>query len=402
MSTSRRQTHSRRTSVSSGDSPIEPPKEKFRSACDACAASKVRCTKEQPICQRCARLDIECVYGLSQRRGKPPMNRDRELSVSGPILPETDVVTAAADRLTLPSGLGWPRGLETEGSYSSSSTGVATTEAWGTFQAGGTTLSPPYIASPGLQPAGSYGTGDQLFNLSNPSFPQYTTPSSYSLPGTVPAAIPFANTNLATCVREALETLALLYSPQQSSIPISVIAPMVASTQTPQTTDFTYPSLEVIRVCINSLDRLAACTCTDCLSDRSRLYMLMTIASKINHRLQGEYGSLATQVPAMQNYGPPPSVYAPQWGGAGVMPTFSHQAGAFAALSTQPGGFVPVAQNLLFIIRGLEAACGRLSTLAQSINNQTALTLLQSFLELLGQSINHMKLVLERLVAGSQ
>lgn len=330
------------------------------------------------------------------------MNRDREQSVSGPILPETDVVTAAADRLRLPSGLGWPHGIETETSYSSSSTGVVTSEAWGTFQAGGTTLSPPYIPSPGLQPTGSYGTEDQLYHLSNPSFTQYTTPSSYSLPGTVPGAIPFANTNLPTCVREALETLALLYSPQQSNIPISVIAPMVASTQTPQTTDFTYPSLEVIRVCINSLDRLAACTCSDCLSDGSRLFMLMTVASKINNRVQGEYGGLATQVPAMQNYGPPPSVYAPQWGGPGVMPTFTHQAGAFAALSNQPGGFVPVAQNLLFILRGLEAACGRLSAFAQGINDQIALRLLQSFLELLGQSISHMKLVLERLVAGSQ
>ncbi|KAK0640247.1 Aflatoxin biosynthesis regulatory protein [Lasiodiplodia hormozganensis] len=45
--------------------------EKLRSTCDNCALSKVRCNKKKPVCQRCEAQDLECVYGRSQRRGKP-------------------------------------------------------------------------------------------------------------------------------------------------------------------------------------------------------------------------------------------------------------------------------------------------------------------------------------------
>lgn len=47
------------------------PAEKLRSTCDNCALSKVRCNKKKPVCQRCEAQDLECVYGRSQRRGKP-------------------------------------------------------------------------------------------------------------------------------------------------------------------------------------------------------------------------------------------------------------------------------------------------------------------------------------------
>jgi hypothetical protein len=45
--------------------------EKLRSTCNNCALSKVRCNKKKPVCQRCETHKLPCVYGPSQRRGKP-------------------------------------------------------------------------------------------------------------------------------------------------------------------------------------------------------------------------------------------------------------------------------------------------------------------------------------------
>ncbi|KAL2828553.1 hypothetical protein BJY01DRAFT_131497 [Aspergillus pseudoustus] len=56
---------------------VVKPREKFRTSCDACAASKVRCSKEQPRCVRCVQHDHKCVYGRSRRKGKPPGTANR-------------------------------------------------------------------------------------------------------------------------------------------------------------------------------------------------------------------------------------------------------------------------------------------------------------------------------------
>ncbi|KAL3477499.1 hypothetical protein BJX99DRAFT_226000 [Aspergillus californicus] len=71
------------------------PQGKLRTSCDACAASKVRCSKEQPRCARCTQHDHKCVYGRSRRKGKPPggANRaplqhpERNLNISGSVPP---------------------------------------------------------------------------------------------------------------------------------------------------------------------------------------------------------------------------------------------------------------------------------------------------------------------------
>ncbi|KAJ5729665.1 transcriptional regulator family: Fungal Specific TF [Penicillium malachiteum] len=47
----------------------------FRSSCDSCSSSKVRCTKEQPHCSRCVHNGLKCIYGRSLRRGKPPSSK---------------------------------------------------------------------------------------------------------------------------------------------------------------------------------------------------------------------------------------------------------------------------------------------------------------------------------------
>ena len=54
-----------------------PRKPKFRSSCDSCSISKVKCDQGLPTCARCVNLGIKCNYSPSRRMGKPPAtNRD--------------------------------------------------------------------------------------------------------------------------------------------------------------------------------------------------------------------------------------------------------------------------------------------------------------------------------------
>lgn len=48
-----------------------PRKQKFRSSCDSCSASKVKCDQGLPTCARCVNLGIKCNYSPSRRMGKP-------------------------------------------------------------------------------------------------------------------------------------------------------------------------------------------------------------------------------------------------------------------------------------------------------------------------------------------
>lgn len=43
---------------------------KYRASCDLCNEAKVRCSQARPICARCLKNNICCVYGVSQRSGK--------------------------------------------------------------------------------------------------------------------------------------------------------------------------------------------------------------------------------------------------------------------------------------------------------------------------------------------
>src|SRR5262245_29540447 len=52
-------------------------KPKLRASCDACAASKVKCSKEHPICARCNTNGSQCVYGVSRTHGKPGRTRKK-------------------------------------------------------------------------------------------------------------------------------------------------------------------------------------------------------------------------------------------------------------------------------------------------------------------------------------
>ncbi|KAI2627779.1 hypothetical protein GGR54DRAFT_431727 [Hypoxylon sp. NC1633] len=58
-------------------------KGKLKDSCDACSASKVRCTKEKPSCARCTRLGNQCSYSVTRRMGRPyPGGRTQNQSQS--------------------------------------------------------------------------------------------------------------------------------------------------------------------------------------------------------------------------------------------------------------------------------------------------------------------------------
>ncbi|OAK97857.1 hypothetical protein IQ06DRAFT_318753 [Phaeosphaeriaceae sp. SRC1lsM3a] len=71
------------TSSPTVKSPTSAPKSdkerrpKLRASCDACAASKVKCNKEHPICGRCLANGSQCIYGVSRKHGKPGRTRKR-------------------------------------------------------------------------------------------------------------------------------------------------------------------------------------------------------------------------------------------------------------------------------------------------------------------------------------
>jgi hypothetical protein len=62
--------NTQRQSPPASTKPIKP--RKFRSSCDACSASKVKCDQGQPQCLRCINLGLRCNYSPSRRMGKPP------------------------------------------------------------------------------------------------------------------------------------------------------------------------------------------------------------------------------------------------------------------------------------------------------------------------------------------
>ena len=44
---------------------------KLRDSCNACAAAKVRCTKQKPTCTRCHKSGLNCEYNATRRAGRP-------------------------------------------------------------------------------------------------------------------------------------------------------------------------------------------------------------------------------------------------------------------------------------------------------------------------------------------
>jgi hypothetical protein len=84
----------------SAPKPSTPGKDrnlKLRASCDACAASKVKCSKEHPICARCSATGLRCIYGVSRKHGKPGRTRKRNADGS-PFVKATKQRTSPSGR----------------------------------------------------------------------------------------------------------------------------------------------------------------------------------------------------------------------------------------------------------------------------------------------------------------
>src|SRR5690242_20971842 len=62
---------------------------KVHQSCDVCQTSKIRCGKERPTCRRCAKHNLECVYSMSRRNGRPRSRRMVSTTSSAPISRQT-------------------------------------------------------------------------------------------------------------------------------------------------------------------------------------------------------------------------------------------------------------------------------------------------------------------------
>ncbi|KAF1364677.1 hypothetical protein EJ07DRAFT_161670 [Lizonia empirigonia] len=52
-----------------------PPANKLHAACDECRTRKLRCSGARPVCARCAREGVVCVYSVQKTMGRPRKRR---------------------------------------------------------------------------------------------------------------------------------------------------------------------------------------------------------------------------------------------------------------------------------------------------------------------------------------
>ncbi|KAL4741244.1 hypothetical protein BDV11DRAFT_203679 [Aspergillus similis] len=60
-----------------------PKSVKIRQTCNACQQAKIRCDHERPSCKRCQKHNIDCIYSISRRLGRPAKKRDPHLDSTG-------------------------------------------------------------------------------------------------------------------------------------------------------------------------------------------------------------------------------------------------------------------------------------------------------------------------------
>ncbi|KAL4749522.1 hypothetical protein BDW72DRAFT_204693 [Aspergillus terricola var. indicus] len=60
-----------------------PKSVKIRQTCNACQQAKIRCGHERPSCKRCQKHNIDCIYSISRRLGRPAKKRDPHLDSTG-------------------------------------------------------------------------------------------------------------------------------------------------------------------------------------------------------------------------------------------------------------------------------------------------------------------------------
>lgn len=78
---------------------------KLRDSCHTCASSKVKCSKDKPICARCAERGISCEYLVTQRTGRKARRRSSTATSSSsrraPLLPNMSPKSPRLDSLSV-------------------------------------------------------------------------------------------------------------------------------------------------------------------------------------------------------------------------------------------------------------------------------------------------------------
>ncbi|ORY18416.1 hypothetical protein BCR34DRAFT_583034 [Clohesyomyces aquaticus] len=81
---------------------------KLRESCEACATSKLRCSKEKPTCARCAKRNLSCKYVVTKRSNRKQEHRQNRTSakLSGNSSTETEALGhSTPPNCTPPSGI---------------------------------------------------------------------------------------------------------------------------------------------------------------------------------------------------------------------------------------------------------------------------------------------------------
>jgi hypothetical protein len=278
-------------------------KEKFRSSCDRCSSSKVRCNKEHPRCQRCQQQRLSCVYGRSRRKGKPP---------SKITLPQAPPSTLGSSSPEPPVEEDWhsqPWRFDVYGGFADFHQGAPGENQrrpemphgeFGEEQC-------PFPVLPALDtadwPTLNSALGNQLFTQSGNAPPMLSRPPPTLLSGSTTAvpdteiadiAIDFT-TDDSNCsyIATALSTLASLYQLSRNDQDTNAGGrrPPSIPTSASHSTSSTNIVILTTRNATQTLSRLIACTYSSCRSDSTLPFVLANIAVKI----LGEYRAFCGQ-----------------------------------------------------------------------------------------------------------
>ncbi|KAJ5233140.1 hypothetical protein N7468_006096 [Penicillium chermesinum] len=72
-----------------------PKSVKVRSTCNACQQAKIRCSHEKPACRRCQKHQMECIYSVSRRLGRPAKKKDATLVGEQSSHPSSETINRA-------------------------------------------------------------------------------------------------------------------------------------------------------------------------------------------------------------------------------------------------------------------------------------------------------------------
>lgn len=95
---------------------------KLRDSCQACAASKLKCSKEKPSCARCVKRSRNCEYLATRRAGRKTLNRTADTPRhSEPTQVPTPTATVAPEALRADAAIHFPEQYVDDASETSSS-----------------------------------------------------------------------------------------------------------------------------------------------------------------------------------------------------------------------------------------------------------------------------------------